>query len=206
MFSFFRKAIHEPVIQQRSDLLREPIGELALTGEDCDALSGASGAFGQGKSPIPVNGLLGTYKYLAKLHTTSSGAVVYFHRIGSLSIESAARPLDVYELVSLDGQQWDFLFFDMYHPRRSNLAPDGYALKPFDKEIGDLPFAFGVDIFCPQFPYDLPGAIEARNGLPAFARRVRERVTKGGFDRTAKQASRLANIRSRVSSFQAYEG
>ena len=41
-----------------------------------------------------------------------------------------------------------------------------------------------MDVFCKNFPYDLPDAIEERNGLKAFARRVREKVSKGGFDKT----------------------
>jgi hypothetical protein len=64
-----------------------------------------------------------------------------------------------------------------------NKSPKGYRLKTYDKKLGDIPLAFGVDVFCKNFPYDLPDAIEERNGLKAFARRVREKVSKGGFDK-----------------------
>jgi len=201
MFSFFKKQIHDPVAQQWQDLQDEPIAPLALAGVDCDELPGASGPFGLcSTNPIPVNGLLGTYKYLAKL-LSPNDAIFYFHRLGSLS-GKVAQNVDVYEAVDMNGKHWDILFLDMYHPRRSNKVPPGYRYKPYDKKLSDIPFAFGVDIFCNRFPYDLPEAIEERNALPAFARKVRDRVSRGGFDRPAIHALKVQAVQVKLSSFQ----
>jgi len=202
MFSFFKKQYHEPENLQHQDLLNEPIGSLALSGEDCDQLKNAHGAFGRCyDNPIPVNGLLGTYKYLGKI-ISPGGNFVFFHRIGSLISEICPNPVDTYEIVDMEGAYWDLLFIDMYHPRRSNKVPEGFRLKPFDKVFGDIPFAFGVDIFCRNFPYDLPEAIESRNNLSAFARRVKERVSQGGYNRPKTQEIKISNIMSCIVSIQ----
>ena len=42
-----------------------------------------------------------------------------FHRFGSL------KTVDVFEAVTFDGSQWFLFYLDMYHSRRSRLAPDG---------------------------------------------------------------------------------
>jgi len=198
MFSLFKKHYHEAENRQMEEVRNEPIGPLALAGENCDEISNAQGPFGHSyNNPIPVNGLIGTYKYLGKL-ISPRGNIVYFHRIGSINNDVCSNPVDVYEVVDLNGEFWDILFIDMYHPRRSNKTPDGYSMKHYNKGVGDIPFAFGVDILCQKFPYDLPEAIEQRNGLPAFARRVRERVSRGGYDRPKKQKSKLMMLKSRL--------
>lgn len=202
IFSLFKKRLHEPEEQQRQEVRNEPIGPLALAGEDCDEISKAQGPFGHSyNNPIPVNGLLGAYKYLGKL-ISPVGNIIYFHRIGSIRSDTAANRVDAYEIVDMAGGYWDILFIDMYHPRRSNKAPEGYRLKTYDSKIGDIPFAFGVDIFCPRFPYDLPDAIEQRNNLAAFARRVRERVSQGCYNRPQNQEMKVMTARSRLLSMQ----
>jgi len=202
MFSFFKKKYHEPVEQQRQDVQDEPIGHLAAAGLDCDELPNAAGSFGRcADNPIPVNGLLGTYKWLGKL-LSPKGNIFYFHRIGSMDSQTAEHPIDAYECVDMTGEFWDVLFIDMYHPRRSNKVPDGFSLKRYDSSTGDLPFAFGVDIFCENFPYDLPDAIEERNGLPAFARRVRAKVSSGDFIRPDSHAAKLKTLAAKIMSIQ----
>ena len=202
MFSLFKKQIHDSIEKQHEDLRNEPIGSLALAGEDCDEVTGASGPFGLSyNNPIPVNGLIGTYKYLGKL-LSPGGNIFYFHRLGSLSADVVENPVDAYEVVDLKGQHWDIVFLDMYHPRRSNKAPPGYRYKDYDKRMGDIPFAFGVDICCQDFPYDLPDAIEKRNDLPAFARKVQERVSRGGFDRPQNHALKVQAVRLKLSSMR----
>lgn len=203
MFSLFKKKIHEPIEKQHEDLRNEPIGPLAMAGVDCDELPGASGPFGLShNNPIPVNGLIGAYKYLGKL-LSSSGVIFYFHRLGSLNSDVSQHLVDAYELVDMNGENWEILFIDMYHPRRSNKVPPGFSCKTYNKELGDIPLAFGVDIFCSDFPYDLPEVIEGNNGLPAFARKVRERVSRGGFDRPEKHALKVQGVRMRLKSSRA---
>jgi len=148
MFSLFKRSCHEAEDRQIQEVRNEPIGPLALAGENCDEISTAQGPFGHSyNNPIPVNGLLGTYKYLGKL-ISPRGNIVYFHRIGSVSSDTCTNPVDAYEVVDLNGGFWDILFIDMYHPRRSNKIPDGYKMKHYNKEVGDIPFAYGVDVFC----------------------------------------------------------
>ena len=202
MFSFFKKQTHDSVEKQHEDLRSEPIGPHAMSGLDCDQLSNASGPFGQNwNNPVPVNGLLGTYKYLGKL-LSPAGVIFYFHRLGSISSEAASNPVDAYELVDMNGKNWDILFLDMYHPRRSNTIPPGYRYKKYDKKMGDIPFAFGVDVYCENFPYDLPETIESRNNLAAFARKVRERVSRGGFDRPESHALKVTAVRTKLASIR----
>lgn len=197
MFSFFKKNYHEPVAMQLDDLKSETLGHLFSGGEDCDEIIGAEGEFGHcATNPIPVNGLIGTYKYLGKL-LSPKGNILYFHRLGSISSETGCHPIDAYEVVDMDGSYWDVLYLDMYHPRRSNKLPEGYRMKRYDKIIGDIAYAFGVHVFCPDFPYDLSDEIEMQNNLPAFARRVREHVANGDYDRDESHQNNLSGIKIR---------
>lgn len=198
MMGWFRSPIHEPVTLQRESLLREPIAQDALAGIDCDELPDARGDFGRSHdNPISVNGLIGSYVYLGKL-VSPSDAIIYFHRLGCVDSDVSVNPVDVYEVVDINGEHWDILYLDMYHPRRSNKSPEPYRLKLYDRKVGDIPFAFGVDIFCPMFPHDLADAISTRNGLDAFASRVRERMRLGSFQRPPVQAQLVSEVSARL--------
>ncbi len=81
-----------------------------------------SGPFGLCKTnPIPVNGPIGEMAYLSKL-LTDAGEHLLFHRYGSVDF------IDVYEAVTFSGGQWFIFYLDMYHPRKSRLAPRGFRL------------------------------------------------------------------------------
>jgi len=198
MFGIFKKTIHEPAEQQKRDVAGYPdtLRDMVLSGESCDTVSGAFGDFGRCPSnPIPVNGIVGTYKYFSKLHTPI-GSALFFHRICSVDSSVIKNPVDVYETVSMDGTLWDAFFFDFYHPRRSNLAPSGYRLVPYDKRTGDLPFAFGIDKQLRNFPHDLPAAIANSTHLgEPFARRARERIAKTVFHRPAEHIAWLKSMK-----------
>jgi hypothetical protein len=75
----------------------------------------------------------------------------------------------------------------MYHPRRSNLAPDGFSLMQFDRRLGmDLPFAYGVNGLVSNFPYGLPDAIikfYGNNPGATFARHAQEKLNSYDFNR-----------------------
>lgn len=198
MFSLFKKKIHEPVEHQKAELLSHPVGPLALSGEDCDEISGGEGPFGHSyNNPIPVNGQLGTYKYLAKLRIPQ-GTPLLFHRIGSMGTDKSKYSVDVYEIVDSSGKYWDILFVDMYHPRRSNKAPMGYKLAPFNPKAGDHFFALGVDVFCPNFPYDLPDAIVAHNGFESVAKIARDVIGVTSHLRHHQQEMKLAMIKTQL--------
>ncbi|MGH7146935.1 MAG: hypothetical protein ACREIJ_03425 [Nitrospiraceae bacterium] len=189
MFGLFRKqSIHEPIKKQREDAANSGIGPLILAGLDCDQLPGAHGAFGSATNPIPVNGSIGELKYLGKLRG-ETGQALMFHRLGSFGSPVVKNLVDRYEVVCLDGTQWNILDFDLYHPRRSKLAPPGYTLTPYNKDLGmDLPYAFGTNALVSDFPFGLPEAVIALYGESPganFARKISERLQKYEFRRPA---------------------
>jgi len=189
MFNIFKKKIHESIDNQLTDLGHYPaeFAKLIMDGLDCDVLPGSSGPFGCPSNPIPVNGSIGELKYLGKLRG-KSGSALFFHRIASISTTTAAHAIDTYQVVCMDGSQWATLHFDMYHPRRSNMAPVGFTLTPLDRRLKiDLPFAYGVNQFVEDFPYGLPDALISFYGMHpgvAFARHAREKLETHNFTRT----------------------
>jgi hypothetical protein len=187
MFGLFKKQIHEAVDLQRQDVLKccpESRATLILNGEDCDQITGGYGPFGGLTNPIPVNGPIGEIKYLGKLRG-KAGAALFFHRIFSCASPASKNPIDEYEVVCLDGTQWNSLHFEMHHPRHSKLAPPGYTLMPCDKVLKeDIPFAFSINGRLENFPFGLPNAIDkfyGGNGI--LARHAREWLGKGNFSR-----------------------
>lgn len=191
MFNFLNKKtnnIHEPVSKQLEDVMALPeiISKDIINGADCDEISGASGPFGSITNPIPVNGFIGEIKYLGKL-TGKSGFGFFFHKLYSRQSEATSHPVDVFELVSLDGGTWTTLCFDIYHPRRSNKCPAGFQLKPFDKKLGfDFPFAYGVLDYLPNFPYDIPDALLSTYNSKAFSEKSKHYLQNYIFERKNK--------------------
>lgn len=188
MFGLFNKknSIHEPLENQISDVkkLNPLIANEILKGLSCDKLPKATGKFGSITNPIPVNGPLGEIKYLGKLRG-KTGHAVFFHRIGSTKSTATDNLVDIFELVCQDGTQWNKLFFDSYHPRRSNLVPERYSLTPFNKKLKmDLPFAYGVTSLVANFPYDLPKELDGfYGGTGAFSRHAKKWLEKYSFQR-----------------------
>jgi len=195
MFGLFKKSsIHEPVEIQRAEAvsflvegpLKLMLAEKFLNGLDCDQLPGGKGTFGSLNNPIPVNGSIGEIKYLAKLRG-KTGKAIMFHRIGSMDSNVSENPVDCYEVVCMDGTQWNRFYFDCYHPRRSNLAPEGYTLTPFNKRMGfDRFFGFGCSGHVADFPHGLPGALIAEQGEGCgliFARPIKKSLQKFSFHR-----------------------
>lgn len=185
MFDLFKKkprAIHEPLELQIADVKKNDplIVDKILNGIDCDYLPTGEGPFGSVNNPIPVNGLLGEIKYLGKLRG-KTGHPVFFHRIGSVRSTATENLIDKYELVCNDCTQWTHLFFDLYHPRRSNICPEGFSLTPYNEKLKmDIPFAFGVDYYISDFPVGLPNELEKFPGK-AFSRRAKEWLSKNKF-------------------------
>ena len=188
MWNIFKRKIHEPLADQLADLDHYPqeFANLITNGLDCDVLPGSSGPFGGPSNPIPVNGAIGELKYLAKLRG-KSGSALFFHRISSILTALSEHAIDAYEVVCMDGTQWTTVHFDMYHPRRSNMAPEGFTLNPLDRRLKiDLPFAYGVTQFVKDFPYGLPDALISFYGMhpgETFARHAREKLEMHSFTR-----------------------
>jgi hypothetical protein len=194
MFGLFKKQIHEPIELQRADLDNYPpeFAKEIVSGESCDELPSAHGEFGSLTNPIPVNGSLGEIKYLGKLRG-ESGSALFFHRIGSVSSPVTTNSVDLYEVVCMDGTQWNKLHFSMYHPRRSDKAPMGYSLTSFDTSLKmDISFAYGVNSFIDDFPYSIPNAIVEFYGESSgltFARHAREKINKFNFKKNEERSN-----------------
>jgi tetratricopeptide (TPR) repeat protein len=169
--------IHEPINLQIADIKQyhPNTQDLILNGVDCDCLPNGDGPFGTINNPIPVNGAIGEIKYLGKLRG-KTGHAVFFHRLANASSTATDKPVDLYELVCHDGTQWTKLYFDLYHPRRSNMCPEGFCLVPYDKDLKmDIPFAYGVDFMIENFPYGIENLLDKFYG------------TTGSFGRHAQK-------------------
>jgi hypothetical protein len=154
-----------------------------------------SGPFGFTETnPIPVNGPIGQLAYLSKLET-QSGQRVLFHRFGAIGT------VDVFEAVSFNGAEWFILFVDLYHPRRSRLAPDGFR---FTKDVAQFS---GFHKFCENFPYDFveKKGSERESGLSMAyiaISKVSDQLQKRVFNRPLAHKVKLDLVKSRLSSFQ----
>lgn len=161
---FFKKKIKDETREEQLKGLKELpefISGPMISGEDCDQVSGATGEFGKNKNnPIPVNSSTGEIVYLNRLRRKGVGFM--FHRLGSTKNINNAD-IDVYELVAIDGSYWDVLYFDMYHPRRSTLAPTDYFLDDFDSIYSKLSI-FGASKFDEKFPFGLPNIVRKKYG------------------------------------------
>ncbi len=129
----------------------EPTAELQRKGLSVDILPNTAGEFGSATNPIPVNGVLGEMTYLSRLETLD-GQRIFFHRYCSIS------SIDIYEVVTFGSNEWRILCFDMYHPRRSKLAPAGFRVSNEVRQFS------GFNHYCQQFPYDFENE-KAKNTL-----------------------------------------
>lgn len=156
----------EPFDQQKEEMLEQDWVQ-ANPGrimEGCEIIPSKARGLGRSPaSPIPVNGIRGTYAYLNRLRS-ASGASFFYHRAMSTRGMIDGHRVDLYELVAVDGSCWDFLYVDMYFFRRTTLAPEGLTMVP----LGSLPrwervFVHdghqGVNFNVPNFPLGLPTAL-----------------------------------------------
>lgn len=164
MFNFFkRKHKDESLEEQKADVSKYPeqLSKQCLEGLDCDQILNAKGSFGQEvTNPIPVNGPLGEIKYVGRLGTKKKGIGYIFHRLGSITMATLQGPVDVFEVVSTDGKEWDVLYIHMYHPRRSTKVPEGYRFNDFDELLSRLPIGYGTWDLDHDFPFNIGRFIE----------------------------------------------
>jgi len=189
--------IHEPEADQLGDLayISSELRYKFICGENCDQLSNAIGDFGRSpNNPIPVNGAKGVFKYLNKLRS-ASGCGFFFHRVCSVKSDVTLELIDMYEIVALDASHWDVLFLDIYHPRRSNAPPDGLTLIPYNRQLGDVMLAYGVDTQLKNFPYDIPDILESKNYIPSFIRRSREFLRASDFLRPSTHLKAMQAVK-----------
>jgi hypothetical protein len=106
----------------QNNALPEDFRRTLAESPSCDRIPKAFGEFGRTPTnPIPVNGPVGELIYLSRLET-SNGVAIAFHRLGALD------GVDVFEVASEDGRQWDVLYLSLYFPRKSKHVPSGYRL------------------------------------------------------------------------------
>lgn len=197
IFGFLKKRFHEPEQDQIKDLdfYPESLRLRFLEGENCDQLKAANGAFGKSpNNPIPVNGWVGTMKYFWQLQT-AIGKGIYFHRIYTAR-SRVSEHIDVYETVSADAKTWAILFVDIFHPRRSNLAPEGYKLRTYQKTLDTLPLAFGTNSTLLNFPYDLPEALAQNPPMSNFSEMCSKNIATHDFTRPSYHAEKLSLIQA----------
>lgn len=164
--SFFKKEkrYHDSLARQRQSVFgieKPELAELVLSGLDCDRLPNFRGDFGHFyRNPIITNGIHGTLIYFSKLVVEETKQGIMFHRLGEINnMLTGIGKIDIYEVLDESGKCWDILFVDMYHPRRSNLAPNGYYLKEYNHEYGDINNSLGSYEYCQKFPEGLPSTL-----------------------------------------------
>ncbi len=182
--------------KQQNSMYPPQIRDQIVNGHDVDELPYGEGEFGRTiDNPIPVNGSIGELIYLSSLKT-SDGARVLYHRLGSID------GIDVYETVSIDGRNWDLLFFSMYHPRKSRKSPTGYSIV----KMSEQPLLYGTNRRVDRFPYGLQEAIRNTTseifGIPMPPPQVREAEEKVNFSSPSDHQARVQSALSEVSGFR----
>jgi hypothetical protein len=120
--------------------------ERVIGGASVDEIPGSFGEFGLTlTNPVPVNGAIGELVYLSSLRHFGKTPIL-FHRLGSLD------EIDIYETVTVDGSEWNIVYFDLYHPRKSTKALKGYSIVAGDRSGYGLR---GVNYLVPNFPHGL---------------------------------------------------
>lgn len=189
MQAIFRLIDDEPY---QNGLLPEPMSQAIKSSLACDVVPGATGQFGlESSNPIPVNGAIGELAYLSRLET-SQGERLLFHRIG------AVNTVDVFEAVTYSGSGWFVFFLDMYHPRRSRHAPEGFVLAKEPRQFS------GFHNSCKNFPYDF---VDAKQGSPDMLRlayiplsHVTSQIERRAYSRPLAHKAKLDIVISQLSS------
>ena len=181
--------------EYQNSLLNELVREMVINGASVDKLPGATGNFGFDKNnPIPVNGTLGELAYLSRLET-NQGELLLFHRIGAINM------IDVFEAVTYSGSSWHIFFLDLYHPRRSRLAPEGF-------HIADSPKQFsGFTKYCKNFPYDFreKKTSERESGLSMAyipVGNISSQIANQVFNRSVMHNEKVEIVKSMLTSFK----
>ena len=169
----------------------EPLKTLMTTGSDGDKTVGGHGPFGTSvTNPIPVNGPIGQILYLSGLRLNDER--ILFHRLGSID------KIDVFECVDIKCTDWKLLYLDMYHPRKSKIAPEGYSI------AGDNVLLSGVTYLVSDFPRRLYSGVveysEKRFGISIADPTVRMSLERSNFERPPHHLKMIEDNQSRWTS------
>lgn len=133
----------------QNNALPENLRQALMQNPPSDKVANAFGEFGRTlTNPVPVNGPVGELLYLSQLET-ASGAGIAFHRLG------AHNDVDIFEVLSEDGRNWDLLCLSLYYPRKSRTIPAGYR-KMVDRGRSSL--IRGTTLSVEGFPNGIYGA------------------------------------------------
>lgn len=178
--------VHDTQDQQKKFLIEtedEELVKIALKGENTDQLKNARGKFGHfHRNPILTNGLHGTMIYLGKLSAGKNKKKILFHCLGKFPNSITNKgDIYIYEVVDERFEVWDILFVDMYHPRRSNIAPEGYVFEPYNHNTGDKDSSLGTHQMCSNFPFNLVSVMtEDKNPRYVVVEKILQRGSYSG--------------------------
>ncbi len=199
MFGWSKPKVQEQTLEQQIAEIDDALKPIAVMGEDCDIVTGAQGDFGfDPRSPVPVNGIRGGYKYINRL-SCRCGLGLMFHRLGSFPAPPPIRQhIDVYETVCCNAIHWANIFIHCYHPRRSRRAPSEYSFKPWHPVFSVVPIGMGTTSRLAEFPVDLPHCLAQEFGQgpgTAIAATCAKYVGDGSrFKRPTQHANALMRI------------
>jgi len=109
--------------------LYEALLKLCRDGVDADELPNGMGRFGLDvENPIPTKTVMGSRVYLSQLQT-ESGESVKYERVGSITVDAIAHPIDRYKLTLANGKVLGTIYVSPYHLRNSTRAPHGFKLR-----------------------------------------------------------------------------
>ena len=116
-----------PLFQEQKSLF-DLMNLMSEDGVDTDVIPGGLGEFGLVSSnPIPCKTVFGGITYLAQLRTLD-GIDTIWRPIGCVGSDVSPHPVDVYEILLLDGQMLETIYISPYHKRNSGKAPSGFTL------------------------------------------------------------------------------
>lgn len=192
-FAHIRRILEDE--QYQLELVHPAMKEALQACPAYDRAPNGRGPFGFAETnPIPVNGPIGQLAYLSKL-VTRTGERLLFHRIGAIDT------IDVFEAVTFSGSEWFILFTDLYHPRQSRLAPEGFTFST------DLAQFSGFHKFCADFPYDFVAmkGTQSESGL-SFAyipiSNITQQLQNRAFNRSLAHKAKVDIVKSRLTSSQ----
>ena len=162
----FQNKIIDSMPDVPDDMMPDFIRE-RLEMPELDEWPDATGEFGRTPTnPILTNRSWGQVSYLSRL-IRDDGQRMVFHRAGSV-----AGAIDAFELISIDGKNYDVLYIDMYHRYQSKKAPEGYKLLDFADGITGT--SQGISNFPHNLVMELAVAASNLFGAPIVSRVLKE--------------------------------
>jgi len=203
MFNFIKKLLgagarsdDETLNEQIQDILPAGLIQLAVAGENCDSIAGASGLFGlEHTNPVPVNGIKGEIKYINRL-LCPCGKYLMAHRLGSIKAPGSEGAVDVYETVCSELAHWDIMYFHFYHPRRSLMVPKNYSRDAFHSQFSKTIIGMTTNTACRNFPAGMGQIVTEMLG-PTFGASVMKKIgykTSQPFKRPAAHIEKIMDV------------